>query len=416
MSDSQQSPSADAGKQAGGGTYNDILENIRELIYKDKSTIMVKAVELQVRNVHQDQEIKLLMQTLQDAIQQKEQMNKDVHDQPVIESFMANIEAQNSATRKQLQEKVESINVHIKSSEMLRKQLKKESVTLRFAIDDLRRRIDEKEEEGKNIHDALAETAARAQHMTKQRSAVSAEMAKLREECQLKMAEMRKMAASYEESAKKTQAEMAERSKEMEHCEVELAKAKQKVAEKVQAFEQLQTEKATLQQRYAELKKNYENKVERMERCFLEEKTRKDGMFTELNNVNQCKVTELEQSIANSKSQSAQKQRCAGDLHATVLKLALQLEAASNRNKELKTELEKLKTGGLEANGAGKQEPPKNKPNLLAFGRPKAFVFSKNANPAPDPAQSATSNTESSFHMDNDPSFLNSDTHLEGRK
>lgn len=137
-------------------------------------------------------------------------------------------------------------------------------------------------------------------------------------------------------------------------------------------------------------------------------------MFTELNNVNQCKVTELEQSIANRKSQSAQKQRCAGDLHATVLKLALQLEAASNRNKELNTELEKLKSGGLEANGAGKQEPPKNKPNLLAFGRPKTFVFSKNANPAPAPAQSA--NTESSFHMDNDPSFLNSDTNLEGRK
>lgn len=91
MSDSQQSPSANDEKQAGGGTYNDILENIRELIYKDKSTIMVKAVELQVRNVHQDQEIKLLMQTLQDAIQQKEQMKKDVHDQPVIESFMANM-------------------------------------------------------------------------------------------------------------------------------------------------------------------------------------------------------------------------------------------------------------------------------------------------------------------------------------
>lgn len=208
------------------------------------------------------------------------------------------------------------------------------------------------------------------------------------------MAELRKIAASSEESAKKMQAEMTERSKEMEHCEVELAKTKQKVAEKMQAFEQLQTEKATLQQRCAELKKNYENKVDRMERCFLEEKTRKDGMFTELNNVNQCKVTELEQSIANRKSQSAQKQRCAGDLHATVLKLALQLEAASNRNKELKTELEKLKSGGLEANGAGKQEPPKNKPNLLAFGRPKTFVFSKNANPASDPAQSATSNTE----------------------
>lgn len=44
---------------------------------------------------------------------------------------------------------MESINAHIKSSEMLRRQLKKESVTLRFAIDDLRKRIDEKEEEGR---------------------------------------------------------------------------------------------------------------------------------------------------------------------------------------------------------------------------------------------------------------------------
>uniref|UniRef100_A0A182JWT3 Uncharacterized protein n=1 Tax=Anopheles christyi TaxID=43041 RepID=A0A182JWT3_9DIPT len=413
MADGQQSQTPDSIQQDAGtpSPYNETLQNIQELMYKDKSTVMVKAVELLVMNKHQQQEITLLKQAMQDVLVQKEQMRKDVHDQQMIESFMNNIESQNNSTRKQLQGKLETINVHIKSAEILRKQLKKQIGGIRCTIDDLRRRINDKEEEGKAVHRMLTQTAARAEQVSKQRSAVSTEMVKLREECQVKMAELRKIALSCEESVTITQSELAERNKELEHCQKEHETVKQMVAEKVQACSQLQTEKASIQQQCAELNQHYENEVGRMEICFLDGKNRTDEMYAEANDVNQRKVTELEQSISSMTNQTAKKERYAEDLNATVSKVVQQLEEAGSRNKKLKSELEILKLGGNVGNAVQK-EPAKNKPNLLTYGRPKAHVFTKNTNPAPPPPQSSISGTEFSYHMDNEESSFNTDANL----
>uniref|UniRef100_A0A182QZ85 Uncharacterized protein n=1 Tax=Anopheles farauti TaxID=69004 RepID=A0A182QZ85_9DIPT len=70
---------------------NETVQNILELLYQDKSTVMVKAIDLLVRNVQQQQQITFLNQTIGEAVQQQEQMLIDLHDQPVIESFMANL-------------------------------------------------------------------------------------------------------------------------------------------------------------------------------------------------------------------------------------------------------------------------------------------------------------------------------------
>uniref|UniRef100_A0A182S5W4 Uncharacterized protein n=1 Tax=Anopheles maculatus TaxID=74869 RepID=A0A182S5W4_9DIPT len=152
MADDQQevrTPPTPGSLEQSADTINDMVQNIRELLYKDKNTALVKAVELLVLNIQQRQVIIMLKQTLQEAIVQTEQMLKDLHEQPVMESLLSNIETQNQSTRKQLGDKVESIRMHMKSNEVLRKQLKKELMGFRTGIDDIKRNVHEKEEIGK---------------------------------------------------------------------------------------------------------------------------------------------------------------------------------------------------------------------------------------------------------------------------
>uniref|UniRef100_A0A182P3Z8 Uncharacterized protein n=1 Tax=Anopheles epiroticus TaxID=199890 RepID=A0A182P3Z8_9DIPT len=388
------SPVPGIAKQLAGTMYNETVQNIRELMYKDKSVVMVKAVELLVLNQHQQQEMFLLKQTMHEALGQTEQMRKDVYDQPVIESFMSNIDAQNSSTRKQLQEKLDSITVHITRNEGLRKKLKKELAGFQFIIDELRKNVQEKEETAKGLQHTLEEVATRADQISKQRSAVAAEMAKLREDCQVKMAELCKIATSCEDSIKKTQSDIAEKDRELVHYSDEMEMVKQSIAAKLQACSKIQTEKAALQQRCADLNQHYAAEVGSLERSFMQSKDEIDQMFDQANSTVQRRVTELEHVIASMKEQIMQKERYERELNENIMKLDQELEGVHNRKQQLENELASFKADEAEGNQAGKKPPKSSKPTTLTSGRPKAYVFTKKANHDVMGLQPSTSDTD----------------------
>uniref|UniRef100_A0A182MNB5 Uncharacterized protein n=1 Tax=Anopheles culicifacies TaxID=139723 RepID=A0A182MNB5_9DIPT len=358
-------------------TNNDMVQSVQELMCKDKSTVLVKAAQLLIANLQQQQVLLVLNQTLQEAIEQKEQMLKDLHDQPVMESLMNNIEAQNHSTRKQLSDKVESINLHMKSSEVLRKQLKKEIMNLRSYIDDAKRQMHEKEETGKSLQHAHIEIVARIEEGIKQLKWLSGERDKLRKENQEKMDKIKTMRSSCEENFKKLQAELAESHNVLKQRTEELNLLKKQVSGKIQACHQMVSEKHELQNRSDELKRYLEKEKSKIEQTFGEQQAHLDNELANKAEEYERKLDELNQKFETSSNTKARLEEKVTELDVAVSELIEEVNEVRNQNAKLENEL--INPRPIEnLDSDSDEELTQVKPPVKCYsGRPRLQVFKK---------------------------------------
>ncbi|XP_035902025.1 putative leucine-rich repeat-containing protein DDB_G0290503 [Anopheles stephensi] len=393
----EQTPTPPASEQS--ATTNEMVQIVRELLYKDKNTALVKAVELLVLNIQQRQVIFMLKQTLQEAVVQTDQMLKDLHDQPVMESLLSNIETQNQSTRKQLGDKVDSIRMHMKSNEVLRKQLKKELMGFRSGIDDIKRHMHEKEEIGKFLCQSFSDTKARADELHKKLCAVSDERAKLREENHERMEQIRKLKHSCEENVRKIKIDLAEGEKELEHLLAELEAVKQQAAEKMHGCRQMVSDKTAMQQRNAKLAQQMQNEMNQLEQNFQGKKIQLDRVFVEKSDEYKQKIEELDQLIGELMNKNAEQEKEAVQSEAEVSKIADELEDVNSENLKLENELANLKASVHVNNGS-----LQNNPTQQFGGRARVHTLPKPA--AAHVASSTDNEFDVSYHLDNEQSFI----------
>uniref|UniRef100_A0A182RRR3 Uncharacterized protein n=1 Tax=Anopheles funestus TaxID=62324 RepID=A0A182RRR3_ANOFN len=386
------------------GTNNDMVQCVRELMYKDKSTVMVKVVDLLVLNLQQQQVIMVLKQTLQEASQQKEQMLKDLHDQPMMESLMSNIEAQNHSTRKQLGDKAESINMHMKSNEVLRKQLKKEIIYFRTGIDEAKRQIHEKEETGKFLHQALVEIVARIEEVGKQLRFVAGERAKLREENREQMDKMQRMKSTYAEIVEKLQTELTGCETALKQHAEELARVKQQGIEKVQACREMLSKKHDMQNISDSLNQQLQDEKAKLEETFAAEKKQINQMYEEKADAYKGKIEELNQTVESLTNIKKQREECIAELDVATSKMNEEINKVNNQNLKLENELGKFRST-VDLN-SDSEEGTLNGPTLNMFvGKPREHIVNHTSPHAPP---SSTDN-EVSCHLDNADSSMSLD-------
>uniref|UniRef100_A0A182NCH6 Uncharacterized protein n=1 Tax=Anopheles dirus TaxID=7168 RepID=A0A182NCH6_9DIPT len=399
---------------------NDAVQNVQDLLYQDKCTVIVKAVDLLVRNVQQQQQIAFLNQTIGEAVEQQELMLKDLHDRPVIESFMTNLEAQNLATRKHIQDKAEAINTHIKSNELLRKQLRKEIGGLRSCTNDIKVRANEIEETGKTLHNALQDTKIRLEGLKKQLDAASGTHTKLRAEVLEKDAEIRKIAVGYEEMVRKIKGELLEKDRQLKLRTKELEMEKQKTAGQGEVCNQILSEKKAIGQRHEQLQQHLDNEVSHLEQQFTARKDELDQAYKDAVKGYENKTKELDRTIGSLTDAKLQDEEYIMQVEAALSQMGQELRAADAKGKELEEQLAKLKQKEPSVPTTVEEMPIAKRTKFFPEKR-KIHVFHKNA-AAPSMSggggfgktrsarQPQTSNDESqsSFHLDNNESSFSS--------
>ncbi|XP_050079422.1 tropomyosin alpha-1 chain-like [Anopheles maculipalpis] len=401
--DQQEDPTSPPMTLEKSATSNDMVEIVRELLYKNKNTALVKAVELLVLNIQQRQVIIMLNQTLQEAIVQTDQMLKDLHDQPVMESMLNNIKSQNQSTRKQLGDKVESIRMHMKSNEVLRKQLKKEIMCFRSGIEDIKRNMHDKEETGKMLFQTITDTKARAEVLHEKFRIITGEKAKLLEETQERLNQLRNQKSICEDNVRQMKLELAECEKEMAQDLVEYEAVKQQVTEMIQAYHQVASEKAAIQQCTVNMVEQMQNEMQKLEQNFEEKKMQLDLAFVENSDKYKQKIEALDQTIGDGTNKYAEQAKHAANYEVEVCKMEDELNDFNNENVKLENELIKLKTL-VQVNG----ELSKIKPTNL-FG---ARIITR-ARPCKSVAEYASLTSDNEFdescHLDNEQSFTSTE-------
>uniref|UniRef100_A0A182NCH5 Uncharacterized protein n=1 Tax=Anopheles dirus TaxID=7168 RepID=A0A182NCH5_9DIPT len=369
-----------------------MMAHIQDMTQQSKVQVLLNVVELNVKHVQQRQQIAMLQTSIRKVMEDRVQTKKDLIVQHNFKKSVDIVEEQKQSATVRLRERLESVNAHIKSNEVLRLQLRDDDVRVRSGMEDVKRLAVDLTDTAKSLQRSLEMGSNRMKEMNQQLNSLTKENAKLQDECRAKGSEMKTTATSCADIVQKTKQELAATEEGLKRRTEELKREQQRMAEQTKACAEQQAEKDTLQHEFNLLQQSFEDSILDRRQCFAEQEERLNKSYEEMKTAEEHKIATLSQKVQDMIDAKHVTEENIDALKAKQTNLAEQLQAALDRNKELENAIKDYdhnKHLEKELEMLKETMTIREQPNRFLQGKRKEHTFFKarNGNDLPKPTE-----------------------------
>lgn len=337
-SDSSQFASlAPAGPSKGADSVS--VQSITQLMYKDKGTIMLKAVELIINVLQQKEQIAFLQRTIGVEKEQKEQMQRELHDQQSIGSLMGKLESQKQTISRNLGVKADFINAQIKSNQVVSRQVQKEITIFSNNLNDFRSLISNAEERGKHICREFGMAKIRIETLNKDIRSMTALNAKLCSDVNEKKDQITKRSSKYEDLLSKSKNKILEKENRMKQQKEELKKVIEKINEYSTVNNDLQLEHKSLERKILQLKQKGDSESCKIQQEFAKQQHVLQQQLKDATQDWEHKIKNMENMITGLVNEKDQNEDKCAQIEVTLIDMSKELNAKNEQCRKLQLQL-----------------------------------------------------------------------------